>query len=221
MADYIPQSDAEYDIWQDNLVLIVLASAAGWGIPTEDVQEVTDAQSFWKTAFAKASNKQNRTSADVAAKEDARKGYDKVLRTFIAQWLASNTKVTDSDRIRMGLSVKSTTRTATPKPSSAPVGNIDFSVRLQHLLHFFDESTPRSKAKPTGVHGCEIYYKIDGASPTDESEMIFVATSTATPFTINFEGKHAGKIVYYRFRWVNSRGERGPWSSVISATIVG
>ena len=78
MADYIPQSDAEYDIWQDNLVLIVLASAAGWGIPTEDVQEVTDAQSFWKTAFAKASNKQNRTSADVAAKEEALKlmSYD-------------------------------------------------------------------------------------------------------------------------------------------------
>jgi len=34
-------------------------------------------------------------------------------------------------------------------------------------------------------------------------------------------GTQAGKTVYYWLRWVNTRGEAGPWSSVASAMVVG
>jgi len=63
--------------------------------------------------------------------------------------------------------------------------------------------------------------KIDGNAPTDASELSYVATDTSSPYTSTFEGKHAGKIVYYWLRWVNTRGERGPWSSTISAIVAG
>ena len=219
MADYIPHNDAEFNLWQTNLIEIVNANLNNWGIPADDFAALVAKQTIWNTAFAKASNKQNRTSADVQEKTDARDAYEKDQRSFIAQWLANNTKVSNSDRERMGLTVKSGTRTPVPAPVTLPVGNIDFSTRLQHTISYYDQSTPRSKAKPAGVHGCEIWMKIDGASPVDASELSYVATDTSSPYTVNFEGKYAGKIVYYWLRWVNTHGERGPWSSTISAMV--
>jgi hypothetical protein len=32
-------------------------------------------------------------------------------------------------------------------------------------------------------------------------------------------GADAGKPAFYMLRWVNPRGERGPWSQTVSATI--
>ena len=221
MADYIPQNDAEFNLWQASLIEFAESRQSDWGVSPDDLAVLKDKQNVWTAAFAKASNKQNRTSADVQAKDDAREPYVKDLRSFIAQWLANNSKVSNSDRGRMGLTVKSGTRTPVPAPLTLPIGNIDFSIRRQHTISYSDEATPRSKAKPAGVHGCEIWMKIDGAAPVDASELGYVATDTSSPYTVNFEGKYAGKTVYYWLRWVNTRGEHGPWSSAISALVAG
>lgn len=221
MADYIPQNDADMNVWQGNLVEIIDPNLIVWGISADDFTAVKSKQTIWEASYTKASNKQNRTAADVLAKDEAGTDYKKIIRSFVAQWLANNTKVTDADRTRMGLTVKTGTRTATPVPSSSPVGAIDFSVRLQHTINFSDEASPRSKAKPVGVHGCEIYMKIDGEAPKDASELSYVATDTATPHIVKFDGSKAGKMVYYWLRWVNTRGECGPWSITVSAMVMG
>ena len=221
MPDFIPQSDAEFNLWQGSMVTIVEPNVAVWSIVANDFTALKDSQADWITAFAKASNKQNRTSADVQGKDDAREGFVKVLRSFTAQWLANNSRVTNSDRERMGLTVKTGTRTPVPIPVTCPVGAVDFSGRLTHTINYTDESTLRSKAKPDGVHGCEIWTKIDGQAPVDASELGYLFTNTSSPYTTTFDGKYASKTAYYWLRWVNKRGEHGPWSSAISATVAG
>ena len=221
MADYVPRSDVDFNLWQVSLIDIININLTNWGITADDFTALKATQTIWTTAFAKANNKQNRTSADVQAKDDARVDYEKGLRTFVAQWLANNTKVANSDRERMGLTVKSGSRTPVPTPDTSPIGTVDFSVRLQHSIHYSDQATPNSKAKPDGVHGCEIWMKIDGIAPVDPSELSYLATDTRSSYTKTFEGKYAGKTVWYWLRWVNKRGEHGPWSSAISAMVAG
>ncbi len=221
MSDYIPKSDADMNVWQGNLVAIVEPNITNWAISADDFTVVKTKQTVWTTAYAKASNKQNRTAADVLAKDEAGDDYKKAIRSFVAQWLANNNKVTDSDRTRMGLTVKTGTRTATPVPSTSPVGSVDFSVRQQHTIHYYDEASAHSNAKPQGVHACEIFMKVDGESPKDASELNYVGTCTAAPYTVKFDGTKSGKIAYYWLRWVNTRGECGPWSTTISAMVVG
>lgn len=221
MADYIPKNDADFNVWQGNLVTIITPGITAWGIDNDDFTDVKSKQTTWESAFAKASNKQNRTSADVLAKDEAGSAYKKTIRSFVAQWLANNSKVTDSDRARMGLTVKTGTRTLTPVPTTSPVGSVDFSVRLQHSISYYDEASAHSNAKPAGVHGCEIYMKVDGDAPKDATELSYVATDTASPYVVKFDGSKAGKMVYYWLRWVNTRGEAGPWSVVVSAMVVG
>ena len=221
MPDFIPQNDAEFNLWQLSLTEIIEPNLTLWNINAEDFSALKASQAGWITAFAKASNKQNRTRADVQSKDDARDSFEKVLRQFNAQWLANNTKVLNSDREKMGLTVKQGTRKPVPIPATSPVGTVDFSVRLQHTIHYTDEATPRSKAKPAGVHGCEIWTKIDGSAPLEANELDYLATNTSSPYSVSFEGKNAAKNVYYWLRWVNTRGEPGPWSRSISAMVAG
>jgi hypothetical protein len=217
--DFVPRTDADFNIWQTSVISISQTNATAWGIPATEITALTGLQTPWNNTFAKAANKQNRTPADVKAKKDAHDALEKALRKFVAQWLANNTKVPDSERQRMGLTVKSKTRTASAIPTSCPMGSIDFSTRMQHTISFVDENTPHSKAKPEGVHGCEVWVKVGGEAPKDPSEFAYLATDTATPFVTSFNGEHVGKTAWYMLRWVNTRGERGPWSNTISAMV--
>lgn len=214
--DSVPESDAEFNLWQASLITLAQANVTTWGILAADVTSLVALQLIWTNSFAKTSNPNNCTSADVKAKNDARRNYEKALRNFIAQWLAHNTKVTDSDRIRMGITVKSTTRTSIGVPTGIPVATIDFSVRNQHSISFVDQATPNSKAKPSGVHGCEIWCKLG-----DAATFGYLATDTASPYVATFDEADAGKTAQYHLRWVNTKGEQGPWSAVVSAMVVG
>jgi hypothetical protein len=58
-----------------------------------------------------------------------------------------------------------------------------------------------------------------GTAPTDPSELTYLATDTRTPYTPVYDGADGGKIAHHMLRWVNTRGERGPWSQTVAATI--
>ncbi|ADQ78381.1 hypothetical protein Palpr_0219 [Paludibacter propionicigenes WB4] len=220
-SDYIPRSDGEFNSWQESLVSNTEPNVDRWQISREDYATLNVKKSVWDTSYAKASNKQNRTAADVADKKEARADYESYIRSFVAQWLSNNSRVSDSDRTRMGLTVKTGTRTSVAKPETSPVASIDFSTRKRHIVNFADEASPRSKAKPAGVHGCEIYIKVDGEAPKLVSELKYLTTCTASPYEVDFDGDQAGKMAYYWLRWVNTHGESGPWSITASAMIVG
>ncbi len=222
MPDFIPKKDSDFNIFQSNLLAIVQTNIVAWGIPQADFAAVTTTQTAWQTSFARASNKQNRTSADVQAKDDNRHVHEKAIRNFIAQWLTHNPKVPDSERERMGLTVRDKKRTATTAQGmSLPVATVDFSVALQHTINFADINANGSKAKPAGIHGCEIWHKIGDPAPTDIAEFTYLATDTATPYVATYTSAAAGKTVYYRLRWVNTTGTAGPWNSVVSAMVAG
>ena len=50
--------------------------------------------------------------------------------------------------------------------------------------------------------------------------MTYVATDTATPYVLDFDGSKGCKTVYFWLRWVNTRGETGPWSTTVSALVM-
>ncbi|MBP1640154.1 MAG: hypothetical protein H6Q17_1737 [Bacteroidetes bacterium] len=221
MPDYIPPGDSAFNVWQGNTMNQISSNLIAWFIADKNFQDLQTLQTKWSSAYLKASNKQNRTSADVQDKNDARYNYEKAIRSFLGEWITFNSHVTDADRERMGLTVRKETRTPVPVPATRPIATVDFSIRQQHTVAYVDEANGRSKAKPTGVHGCEIWVKVGGEAPKSASELSYKGTCTASPYTVSFDGDDTGKIAYYWIRWINNRGEHGPWSAPFSAMIVG
>ena len=220
MPDYIPSNDIKFDMWQQNLLDIIKENKVVWELKTDRVATLESKQAVWNAAHSKATNKNDRTLADIMGKTTALKDYKNELRGFVSEYLAKSSLVSNSDRTRMGLTVKSTTRTASPLPTTHPLAIVDFSVRMQHTLCLSDSATPLRKAKPTGIIGCEVWVKIGGEPPKDATELSYTAICTSNYYLAKYSGNQAGLTVYYWLRWVNTRGERGPWSHTISSMIV-
>ena len=220
MADYIPSGDADFHIWQQNFVSILNANPEDFGLLPADVTPLVARQSAWTNAYTANTAEQTAARAASQAKETAREEFEKSPRA-LARRVQGNNQVTDQQRVTLGLNVQQTTRTPTGVPSTRPIASVDTSERLRHTINFMDETTPTNRAKPDGVMGCEIWVKVGGPEPADPDELQFLGLDTSTPYVATYSGEQGGKAAYYMLRWLNGKGEQGPWSQTVSATITG
>jgi hypothetical protein len=100
-----------------------------------------------------------------------------------------------------------------------PDYDIDSGTIRHLILHFYDQGKKKSKAKPPGQHGVEIDWAILDAPPAAIKDLVNSAFDTHTPFTLEFDENERGKTVYFCLRWENTRGQKGPWSEIMSAII--
>lgn len=219
--DYMPQSVSEFNDWQKQAVAKATENKAAWGLPDDRLAAITAKATAWDEFYPRYADKKNRSSVIVEEKNTKMSDYRKELRAFFAEFIFNNSKISDADRVSLGLLSRDRVPTPSVVPATQPVAKVDFSVRLQHKIAFTDSSTPTSKAKPAGVHGCQIWMKLGGEAPATAKELQYIATDTATPYLLEFDGADAGKTAYYWLRWVNKRGEAGPWSVPVSAMVVG
>jgi hypothetical protein len=219
-TDYIPRSDAEFDRWQQSLVAQLGKDKARFNVADATLTTLADAQAKWANALAEHNNAQADADTKLQAKNTARREYEGLLRAQ-AQQLQNAPHTTDADRAAFGLTISTGRRTAAPAPTTRPVAVVDTSHRLRHTISFSDEETPNSRRKPDGVRGCELWVKVGDPAPTDPAELRFLALDTATPYVAEYDGADAGKTAHYMLRWTSTRGEAGPWSQTVSATITG
>lgn len=109
-------------------------------------------------------------------------------------------------------------------PPTVSTATVDTQNRLRHRISYRDAAYVTRRARPDHTIGCEIWVAITSpgeARPLDEEKYRNVALSTASPFTINFNGKDAAKTAHYRLRWMLNGGQKSSWGQITSATIVG
>lgn len=125
------------------------------------------------------------------------------------------------ERAALGTTVPNREPTPVGPPATRPVLQADTSQRLKTGIAFADEGTPAREAKPARVIGCEAWVKIGGTPPTNMDDRAFLGFDTRTPDTANFDGPQGGQTAHFIGVWVNGKGERGPLSQTVSATIPG
>jgi hypothetical protein len=143
----------------------------------------------------------------------------------------------------MGITVSGTSRTPGGGPTTRPLAIVDGAQRLTHQLRLVDESTPTRRARPAGVLGAEVWVRFaeangqiengqmvklkaeDGpnspsaAAAGDPANFTFLTMTTKPSFRATFKPAEGGKTAIYMARWVNTRGEKGPWSELAMATV--
>jgi hypothetical protein len=140
----------------------------------------------------------------------------------IAAFIQTYPKTTNADRAEMGITVRDTSPSPAPAPTSRPLALVESGQRLTHQLRLVDESTPTRRARPKGVLGAEVWVKLvdaDSPAPTDPAALTFLTMTTKPSFRAEFKAGEGGKTAVYMARWVNTRGEKGPWSEVTTATV--
>ena len=218
MADYIPRKDDEFNTWQQNLVSYLNAHLTNFGLVAADMTALGPIQGMWAAALASNVAAQDAAHSAASYKDATRQTLEAALRALAARIQATAT-VTDANKLAAGLPARDKSRTPASVPTTRPVGIVDTSRRLAHVIGFRDATSSKSTAKPKGVMGCELWVKVGDTPPADPSECRFLALETATPHLEEYTGADGNKKAHYLLRWVNTRGEKGPWSETVSATI--
>ena len=220
MADFIPATDADFDSFTTQLGTFVNGNLADFGLAAGDVGVLNAAQTVWDAAYPAVAPAVAAASAATQAKATARDALTVAVRGLV-KLIQAKPGVSDESKQAIGITVSAGTRTPVGVPGTAPVGQIELLNRLEQTINFADATSPTSKAKPASVRGCQVWLKIGTTPPASASELHFLATDTRSPYVAQFDATDAGKTAYYWLRWENTKGETGPWSAPVSATITG
>lgn len=218
--DYIPKADGDFALWMNNYISILTNNLTAFETTQDKVNELSQALAQFEADLLEQSTTDAAARAATQKKKDSRASIESLARN-LSQVFQKNTNISDSLKVSLGLNVGVNAVPTQSLLSLRPLVSVDTSQRLQHTLSWVDESTPTTRLKPRGVLGAEVWVKVGGEPPKTELDCRFLALDTATPYVAVFSGEDAGKTAYYMLRWVNSKGEKGAWSTIISATIVG
>ncbi|MDR2651826.1 MAG: hypothetical protein LBC68_05875 [Prevotellaceae bacterium] len=217
--DFIPRPDNKFAAWLKTLTAYLLRKAAEWNIPQAVVTDLATLAADFETALEASENPATRTKVTVQQKNEARNAAESTVRKLLKAYVNYNPAVTDADRDSMGLPIYKTTRTPAPVATTYPDFDVDSSVIRRLTIHFYDHGNKNSKAKPLGQHGAEIRWAILNTPPASLNDLSQSSFDTHTPFTLQFDENQRGLTIYFCLCWENTRGEKGPWSEIVSAIV--
>ena len=216
--NYLPQAYALLLIWLLNFMEYLIANMQRFGIPTGAADELKRMVNDFQAAQLKAESP-NAGKADRVYRKEKAAAVSGATRHFVNARLRYNDAVTDEDRVKMGLTVPDRKPTTAPEIKTQPeVYRIDSSVIMRIAL-YYKNTGDLSRARPYGTHGVEIRSAILDHQPVTTDDMKRSDFSTRSPYTFVFDENQRGKTIWFRLRWENTRGHKGPWSEIYVAII--
>jgi hypothetical protein len=218
MSDTIPpHADDAFNPWQLIFSQYVVNNAVALGVTVTEKDDLTASRDNWDADYNTHNAAEAAAKAATVAKNDARAAYEDLIRPLIARFQASTT-ITDEQRELMDIPVHKKTKTPISIPTTRPVAEIATGTPGQHTLHFRDLGAA-TKAKPPGVMGAEIWCHVGTTPPAGPAACTLLGLDTNSPYLAVFETAQSGQKAFYYLRWINKRGQPGPWSDLSSAVI--
>ncbi len=221
MADYIPRQDGAFDAWLNQF----LAGASHWydshggDGPLDPLRDLRDQ---WDKFYDASVAADAAARAATAAKNQARAACEEMTREVV-RFIQGVADTSNPQRAEMGIALRSDQPgPRSTAPATAPLVSVELPARLTHTLRLSDSATPTRTKKPRGVHGAEVWCALTApgaAAPTSPSAFSFHSVATRPTLRAEYRPADGGKTAVYMLRWVSTRGERGPWSELASATI--
>jgi hypothetical protein len=216
--DFLPSKEAVFYAWVATFFSYLVVNLQRFGIAEDVILPLKSLRDDFVAKYAAALAPATRTRAAVLAKNNAKHALKAALRAFIREYLTFNHLVTDEDRDNLGLPIHKTTHTPVPVPVTYPLFTVDSSVIRILLILFFDVAGS-GRAKPFGVHGAELKWGFSETSIVNPDLLPNSLFSTRSPFRLQFRGEDRGRTVWFCLRWENTKGEKGPWSEIVSAIV--
>ncbi|MBK9189313.1 MAG: hypothetical protein IPM33_10205 [Phycisphaerales bacterium] len=226
--NYIPRPDAAFAAWVNQYTGAVEQWWADQGFDPAELNALTKALTDWNVAFAAHTAAQAAAQGARQTKDQARALLEKEVRP-VTNFVQANPLTTNAARAEMGITVRDTSPTPAPAPTSRPLALVESGQRLTHRLRLVDESTPTRRARPRGVQRAEVFLALTApGSPAPATPPIgdpgggdyhYIGSITRGETTLSFEASKGGLQAHYLSRWVSTSGAAGPWSETASATV--
>lgn len=241
-TNFIPRPDADAAAWAENFYWAMSDWWTEQGLDPAELKTVKDAIFTYVDLYTAHIAAQSAAEGARQAKDAQRRLMESLVRAKAA-FVQSYPATTDAARALMGITVRepATRKTPSPTPTTRPSVSVEIPARLTHTLRLADSGAAPGTGggrggKPPGVTGAEVWVKLvepngqianrpmaksEHASRElgDPATFSFLALTTRPTLRTEFKSIDGGKTAVYMLRWVNTRGEKGPWSEICSATV--
>ncbi len=215
----IPVVSSLFDTFQKTVVPIFENKAGDYDIPSTTITNIGISKAKWDKLVLICDTDATKGPGATADRNEFLLEYSDEISVIIEDFLLNNPSVSAADKLSFHIHILGGPKVPLPTPTSTVVAKISYKEPLAHYFSFLDSVTGK-RAKPKGVSIVELRYIIDTVPPasvTDCKESIFLSRKkTKVLFTSTDEGKKA----YYFARYVNKRGNFGPWTAMFSAGII-
>lgn len=215
--NFVERNDTAFRAQLATFVSVLQPAPTAYGMTVPEFEAFTEKVDIFTDDLAAFQLKQDAAQAATQTKDGSRESVEAVFRDLNRR-IQANPAVSATQKQAAGLPVYDDSRTPVPPPEIVPVVIIDKSTRLAHELRIIDPANPKG-GKPDGVSGYQVFYKIGPDAPADTRECVFAGNTTRSKFVVTFGGGDGNKQVWYIAVPFNTRGETGPMSETIAATI--
>jgi hypothetical protein len=219
--DYIPDPDGDFHQWQKNLVDLIAADPAAYGLTPAEATQLTSLQTTWRTAYHSHITAHNNAQAAAETKEESRDGLESGIRILVRK-IQANPSVTDAQREQLGITVPDKIKTPlseqivleTPPPVIQAKCTGPKTVRID----WYPTQAPgESEALPQGIDGIGIWVA-EGGIPADPGMWRFLAMDTNSPYIHN-AGNAATVTLAYKAQWFDRRKRVGPFCGPVTVAV--
>ncbi len=197
-----------------------------YGVSRADADEARRLVETLQQAIAVTDNPATRTPLTVKVKQeslDVARKYCTRLATFIR----ANPNVSDADRLQAGVPPAVIEKRRVPPPSTIPILTIRGIIPGGHQIELCDSSKPDRRGKPEDARGLELfvaYSSNNGGAGLGMDQIVQNAQPhgvlTRALATVIHPDERVGSMANYIGRWINGRGEVGPWSQPVRMMLV-
>ncbi len=247
LAKFIPSSDSDFAFTAHGFIRTIQTDPQAFGFNAEEILELVDAVQEFRSALAIAMQKRTRSQITIAAKDQARRNAEQVVRRF-ANIIRANPKISDIRKKQLRIKVRKKKPGHRRCPSNPPmlmfVGSGDGTVggispgsgSGIHVLKFYDlvdrgplyERGQIRRAKPDGADRIELFFEFvpPGESipnaPWERSGWpLYLGSFSKSPIEVKFPIPKTPMLVVYWARWANNVGEVSSFSRTCIARVEG
>lgn len=200
---YIPSQQAKLVTWCTNFNTLILASPTTYGLLPADATTINSYVTAFLSAYAISSKTSpgTRTPASIQNTNNTQAAMLGIVRPYAIQ-IRNNQGVSDANKLALGLTVPSSSRTPIPCPATPPAISITAAQPLVFTMTINDPTAPASKRKKAVGARAWVMYAVFGTAPaTDMTGAVQIAAGTKTPFPITFVSGNVGKYATLWAAW--------------------
>jgi hypothetical protein len=130
--------------------------------------------------------------------------------------------VTDAQKVQLGVTVRKTTPSPVPTPSTAPVLSVASVAGRTASVRLADAQNPHRRGRAPGAVGASVFSFVGAVAPADLNAWKFEGNVGRPEIEVVFPSTLAvGTTVWLTAFWFNNRKQSGPASTPVSAVLPG